>query len=300
MIHIESSGKGTRVFAPAKLNLFLEVLGKRPDGYHELETLMVATDWFDELTFENDPTGRITFECDDPALPTDGSNLVVRAAERLRDELGEAHGARIKLQKTIPAEAGLAGGSSDAAATLLGLAELWGRTASLEHRIEAIAAEIGSDVPFFTRRVPAAICRGRGERVEPLPMTTTLELVIICPFMGVRTADAYARVSVPSQPRPIAPVMDALESGDTAGLGRLLFNRLQPAAESLAPALEGVREAMAQLDSEFFGSAMSGSGSAYFGLARSRTAARTAASTLERLGLGRVRAVTCGPRDHLA
>ncbi len=116
---------GVEVLAPAKLNLFLEVLGRRPDGYHEVETLMVAVDLFDRLTFRDSPSGEITLRCDDPSLPTGSENLVVRAAERLRDDSGQGRGAHIDLRKSIPAGAGLAGGSSDAAAALEGLDRLW-------------------------------------------------------------------------------------------------------------------------------------------------------------------------------
>src|SRR4029077_4800359 len=112
---------GVEVLAPAKLNLFLEVLGRRPDGYHEIETLMVAVSLYDTLTFTDDPPAAISLRCSDPALPVGSDNLVVLAAERLRASAGCHRGARIVLEKTIPMQAGLAGGSSDAAATLVAL-----------------------------------------------------------------------------------------------------------------------------------------------------------------------------------
>src|SRR5258708_30111470 len=116
---------GVEAIAPAKLNLFLEVLGKRADGYHEIESLMVAVDLYDTLTFLDEPSGRITLRCDDPSLPTGPENLVVRAAERLKVETGCRRGAMIDLHKAIPAQAGLAGGSSDAAAAREALDRLW-------------------------------------------------------------------------------------------------------------------------------------------------------------------------------
>src|SRR5512135_520820 len=155
---------GVEVLAPAKLNLFLEILRKRPDGYHELESLMVAVDLFDTLTFTADPSGAITLRCDDPTLPTDRRNLVVKAAERLKAESGCPRGATIELRKAIPAQAGLAGGSSDAAATLAALDRLWELRTPPGH-LDALAGEIGSDVAFF-RHAPIAVCRGRGECVE--------------------------------------------------------------------------------------------------------------------------------------
>ena len=164
---IRSIAGGVEVLAPAKLNLFLEVLG-RPghDGYHEVESMMVAVNLHDSLTFTDDPSGKISLRCNEPTLPVGGDNLVVMAAERLKASAGSLRGARIVLEKAIPAESGLAGGSSDAAATLVALDRLWGLDLPRE-RLLALAAEIGSDVTFFIHGT-AAVCRGRGERVEPV------------------------------------------------------------------------------------------------------------------------------------
>ncbi len=287
------------IFAPAKLNLFLEILGRRPDGYHELETLMLAIDLQDRLTFADEPSGRIDLRCDDATLPTGPENLVVRAAERLRDDAlasGRAArplGATIELHKAIPAEAGLAGGSSDASATLKALDQLWELRTPTD-RLDELAGEIGSDVTFF-RHAPAAICRGRGERVERVGLPGVYHFVLICPPMGVRTADVYNNLNPPESPEPIGPVLDAFRSGDPGQLGPRLFNRLQPVAERIQPALGRVRQALEALGPSLDGHLMSGSGSAYFGLARDGDAAREAARRLESLGLGRVRVVTSGP-----
>ena len=282
------------VLAPAKLNLFLEVLGRRDDGYHDIESLMVTVDLCDTLTFEAAPAGRIEFRCDDPRLPTDSTNLVVRAAELLQRRLrsGSELGARITLTKVIPAEAGLAGGSSDAAATLAGLGRFWGLDLTSD-QLDALAAEIGSDVTFF-RHGPVAICRGRGERVEPLALPGAFHFVLACPPVGVSTAAVYRRVVAPDRPRSIRAVSEALAAGQTEALGRELFNRLQPVAESLVPSLGTVRDALTSLVPPLHGHLMSGSGSSYFGLAPDRTAAEDAAKRLETLGLGRVQVVTCG------
>jgi 4-diphosphocytidyl-2-C-methyl-D-erythritol kinase len=290
-------GVGVEALAPAKLNLFLEILGRRPDGYHEIETLMVAVDLHDRLTFADDPSGAVTLRCDDPALPTGGDNLVVKAAERLKAATGCPRGATIGLSKAIPAQAGLAGGSSDAAAALVALDRLWGLHTGPE-RLADVAGEVGSDVAFFLH-APAAVCRGRGERVEPVPFSAALHFVLVCPPVGLSTADVYRNLNPPDRPRPVGPALAALTSAKDAGtapLGRSLFNRLQPTAEALCPALGRVREALAALSpSHLDGHLMSGSGSAYFGLARGRDAAESAAGNLQTLGLGRVRVVTCGP-----
>ena len=284
---------GVEVLAPAKLNLFLEISGRRADGYHEVESLMVAVDLHDTLRFTDDPSGAITLRCDDATLPTGADNLVVKAAERLKAASGVSRGVSIELRKAIPAQAGLAGGSSDAAATLRALDRIWDLRTPAD-RLDALAGEIGSDVAFFNH-APAAICRGRGERVEAVALPSMLHFVLVCPPVGLSTAAVYRNLKPPERPRPIGPILEALAGGRPAQLGRSLFNRLQATAEALEPALARARDALTDLGPSLDGSLMSGSGSAYFGLARDRDAADAAARRLEPLGLGWVRVVTCGP-----
>lgn len=294
MIVSESDGLA-RILAPAKLNLFLEILGRRPDGYHELETLMVAVDLYDTLTFADDPSGQIVLTCDDPGLPAGRDNLVVKAAELLKEASGCSRGASITLEKQIPVRAGLGGGSSDAAAALVGLDRLWGlQTPGAE--LDALAGALGSDVAFFLHG-PAAVGRGRGERVESVGLDRRLDFVLVIPPIGVSTADVYQNLereqTPPERPRPIGPVLEALAHGGPADLGGCLYNRLQPTAERLRPELSRVRDALAELcPSPLGGCLMSGSGSAYFGLACDRNAAEDAAGRLLALGLGQVRVVT--------
>ena len=290
---VRSIAGGVEVLAPAKLNLFLEVLGRRPDGYHEIESLMVAVSLYDTLTVLDDPSGALSLRCSDPTLPVGSDNLVIQAAHRLKAASRCSRGARIELIKAIPARAGLAGGSSDAAATLAALAQLWDLRIPAEQR-DALAAELGSDVPFFNHG-PAAVCRGRGERVESVPLNNTFHFVLVCPPIGLSTADVYRQVTPPEQPQPVRPLLEAMARGGSADLGRSLFNRLQPVAEALRPDLARVRTALANLGPLLDGSSMSGSGSAYFGLCRPSVAARHAADILQPLGLGWVRVVTCGP-----
>jgi 4-diphosphocytidyl-2-C-methyl-D-erythritol kinase len=187
----------------------------------------------------------------------------------------------------------LAGGSSDAAAGLMALNRIWdlGMPAPA---LDAVAAEIGSDVAFFLHG-PSAICRGRGEQVEALAMRRHLHFVLVVPEVGLSTADVYRSLQPPERPRPIGPASLALARGEPDALGRSLFNRLQPVAETLRPDLVRVRDALANLDPPLAGFLMSGSGSAYFGLGRDSAAAHRAAEDLKPLGLGWVRVVTCGP-----
>src|SRR5262245_53525263 len=183
---LHRAGTSVRALAPAKVNLFLEVLRRRPDGYHDLATLMVAVGLYDSLSFTANDTGEIRLGCDDPALPTGPDNLVCRAARLLRDRHGVRAGADILLAKRIPVAAGLAGGSSDAAATLAGLNRLW--QLGLDNgELARLGAELGSDVAFFFSG-PAAWCTGRGEIVEPVPMARPLDLVLVSPRVGLSTA----------------------------------------------------------------------------------------------------------------
>jgi 4-diphosphocytidyl-2-C-methyl-D-erythritol kinase len=281
------------VLAPAKLNLFLEVLSLRPDRYHEVETLMVTVDLYDHLTVTALDSGPIDLDCDDPTLPVGSDNLVIKAADRLKAAAGCSRGAKIALKKVIPAQAGLAGGSSDAAATLVALNAVWDLRMPVPS-LGAVAGEIGSDVAFFLHG-PSAICRGRGEQVEPVKHRHPLHFVLVAPQVGLSTANVYQNVRPPETPMPIGPVLGALSHGGPAALGRSLFNRLQPVAETLRPELIRVRDALANLDPPLDGFLMSGSGSAYFGLGRDPAAANRAAEALRPLGLGWVRVVTCGP-----
>ena len=294
MIVRPAAGGGLEALAPAKLNLFLEIHGRRADGYHDLESLMVAVEGLhDVLTFADDPSGRISLRCDDPTLPTGSENLVVKAAEALKAAAGTDRGVSIGLRKAIPAQAGLAGGSSDAAATLTALDLLWDLRMPPD-QLDALAGTIGSDVAFF-RHGPAAVCRDKGDVVEPRALPGDLTFVLVCPPLGVGTADVYRRLTPPERPRPIGSFLDALASGDPRAIGAGLFNRLQPVAETLCPALIRVRDALAALGNILDGHLMSGSGSAYFGLARDPGAARIAAARIAALDLGRVRVVTCRP-----
>jgi len=177
--------------APAKVNLSLRILGKRSDGYHEIESLMVPLTLADTLEISPDAAPGIAFTCGDASLPTDDSNLVVRAARRFFETTGIPAAVRIHLEKAIPHGAGLGGGSSDAATALSGLNAAFG-SPLVPKAIHALASEIGSDVPFFLAR-SAAVCRGRGELVEAVSFPAVLPLLLIKPDFGVPTPWAYSR-----------------------------------------------------------------------------------------------------------
>ena len=273
---IQRRPSGVEIRAPAKVNLFLEVLAKRPDGYHDIATLMTAVSLYDTLEFTEEPS--LELRCDDPSLDCGPTNLVCRAAERLRQHTGTKRGARIHLRKRIPMAAGLAGGSSDAAATLAGLNELWGLGLKSE-ALARIGSEIGSDVAFFFA-TPAAWCTGRGEIVTSVKLARPLDLLLVCPPMGLATADVYRNVTVPQRPESGDEIRQAAAAGDVEEMGRRLHNRLQPAAEKLCPPIAAWQSRLEQLHP--VGTAMSGSGSSLFALCRNRLEALAIARELRR------------------
>jgi 4-diphosphocytidyl-2-C-methyl-D-erythritol kinase len=298
-------GQSLVVQSPAKLNLFLEVLGVRSDGFHELETLMVTVGIFDTLSFTEEVSGRIRLRCSGAAAValadfdsssadnTGGDNLVVKAAHLLRKHSGTDRGVRIKLFKRIPLESGLAGGSSNAAATLMALNRLW-RLDLPAAELQQLAAQLGSDVGFFLGDKPAAVCRGRGEVVEPLCVPAGLHFVVVRPPSGLSTAAVYRRCKPALEPSTSSKLAACLRQGRLADAGQCLYNALQPPAEEINPDVAKLRTEFAKLP--VLGHQMSGSGSAYFGLCGNRRQAKAIAGRLRSAGLGRVFVAQSGPQ----
>lgn len=275
--------------APAKVNLFLELRGKRPDGFHDLETLLAPVDLADTLEVRAVPGHDIHIECDTPGVPVDDRNLVAKAADALAAFTGERFGVRVRLTKRVPHAAGLGGGSSDAAAMLVALNHIFGLNLPLE-TLMLVAGRVGSDVPAFLTS-PAAWCTGRGEVVTPAPVGGELFLVVVKPDAGLSTAAVYARCTVPSDPVSGSAVRAALAAGDVRGIAAGLFNRLEEPAFALLPEAAAVRDRLR--DAGALAALVSGSGSSVFGLCASAAdAARVAGSVL---GSGRVFAVKVGP-----
>ncbi len=231
----------------AKVNLSLRVLGRRADGYHELDTVFQAIDLADRLTAEE--ANYLAFLCDDPSVPGDERNLVVQAARSLAERAGMRPAARLVLSKRIPAGSGLGGGSSDAAAAIALLARLWRLPASRGDLAE-VAAGVGSDVPFFLWGGRAR-GTGRGERIAPLPDGPELSLIVLLPPFPVATAAVYARHSSSSAGRTAEP-----PAGPFGG------NDLTPSVLAVEPRMENYLSIMRGLGP----AQISGSGSAIVGL----------------------------------
>jgi 4-diphosphocytidyl-2-C-methyl-D-erythritol kinase len=266
--------------ASAKVNLALEVLGKRGDGYHEIATVLQAVDLFDRLTVETADT--LSLLADDPELPTDEGNLVMRAARLLQKTAGIEKGARIELQKRIPVAAGLGGGSSDAAATLWGLNRLWGLRWP-RARLQDLAVELGMDVPFFLG-TGRAVARGRGERLQTLPGGGGYALVLVNPRTPLSTREVYGRVPAGwhAEPTGTERVIEALRRRNVATLAAALTNNLERVVEPVLPVIGRMKAAL--LAAGALGAIMSGSGPTVFGLARSLDHARQVRSRVTRAG----------------
>ena len=255
--------------AAAKVNLVLEVLGKRDDGYHELVTVMQAVDLSDRITLEAADVVELSSES--PGVPVDGRNLAVKAATALRAAAGVTRGVRITLDKRIPVAAGLGGGSTDAAAVLLGLNRLW-RLRWPVARLEEVATGLGMDVPFFLRG-GAALATGRGERIEPL-RGRSLGVVLVNPRFALSTAEMYGRVT-PEMYTDGGHAKTLCAAGGGRSPARIaasLYNGLQEAAVAMHPVIGRIRAAL--LAAGALGALMSGSGPTVFGVARSFEHAR--------------------------
>lgn len=249
--------------AYAKFNLSLAVLGKRDDGYHEVDTILQSIDLSDRLELTPSDRGGLEVTADAPDVPDGEANLVWRALELLRESCSIEEGMRVRITKRIPARAGLGGGSSDAACALCAANRIWDARlpgGDLEH----LAARIGSDVPFFVRGGTQR-CRGRGERVAPLPDLPLTKWVIVKPEHDLATSDVYARAT-PNLTTASAKsriTQDAVAKRDASGVVAGLFNDLEAAAEELLPEAAQVRAWMGRLGLSH--NVMAGSGSARVG-----------------------------------
>jgi 4-diphosphocytidyl-2-C-methyl-D-erythritol kinase len=278
------------IAAPAKLNLSLAVLAKRPDGFHEIESLMVPVSLADTLhVCRRSAPGvglRVSY-ADELAhgpgavlardVPADGRNLVVRAAELLAAEAGVTSGLDVELVKRVPSGAGLGGGSSDAAAVIQAAARLW-QLDWPTPRLAAAGARIGSDVPWFFAGSPA-IASGRGEMVELVASLPDLSAVIACPATGLSTAAVYGRC-VPDASRrgEAARLVAALAAGGLHAAEPLMFNALEAPARTLSPDIDRLLAALA--DAGGFAPRLTGSGSACFTLTRTLAEAEAIAARL--------------------
>ncbi len=263
-----------------KVNLLLNILGKRADGFHELETVMQPVNFFDDLVFERGGKG-IQLSCSDKNLPVDSRNLVFRAAENFLLVSEISDGVKIHLEKKIPLAAGLGGGSGNAATTLLALNELFGRPLAAEKLFE-IAAALGSDVPFFLQDKPA-LAIGRGEKIQPLekfPALAGTAFLLIHPGFGISTPWAYQNLArfpaaLNGQKGRAQKLVSLLQTADLKMAAREFYNSLEAPALEKFPVLALFQEFLREHGA--LAALMSGSGSTTFAIAENISAAESLA-----------------------
>ena len=271
--------------APAKINLGLHVLRRRPDGFHDIETVFIRIPWSDVLSVE--PSSDLTLSCSDPSLPTDERNLVMKAALLLRRTYGASTGAHFHLEKRIPYGAGLGGGSSDAAAALRLLNDHWSLALG-DDRLARHGLELGSDVPFFLG-AEAALGSGRGEKLEPLidpqtdePFRPAYPLVVVVPEIAVSTAEAYGAIMPRDTGRP--NLKEVVLSRDLERWRRELINDFERPVLRNHPEIAELKKALESAGAGY--AAMSGTGSAVYGFFTDTAAAAAAEEALRLSGHG--------------
>ena len=280
----------------AKVNLYLHVLGKRPDGFHELLTLFERIDLKDTIEIDRIAGSFIEIFCADPRVPQDRTNLAVKAAEAFCQAAGISDGIRITIDKKIPVSGGLGGGSSNAAVVLQGLQQMYGNPLP-EKRLEEIARTLGSDVPFFLHPEPFAVGTGRGDQIQRLDFQPNLWHLLVAPGFPISTKEVY-RAFAASRTSGAGPstglgagltasgadvtlLQAALKSDDFGRIRSLLFNALEPTVEALYPAIMDVKAAI-QTDGGIPCPMVSGSGSTVMALCSSQKEAEKAAESIVR------------------
>ena len=293
------AGRVLEAKAPAKINLFLEVLHRLPDGYHELSSVIVPVDLYDELVFER-TDNQIELLCDDRDVPSGDENLVMKAAKLLRETCNVGAGVRINLKKNIPAGAGLGGGSSDAATTIMALNQIWDLDRPTEEML-SLARLIGADVPVFLYGVQAHV-RGIGHKVSPIENNLErIRFVIAVPHFGVSTGAVYSRaiVPLPEERRSAAGMIEGFLTGDTDLVERNVFNRLQESAFEAEPRLRGFYDDLNEVTNLTI--TMSGSGSSFFTCCGSSEESENAAEAFREIKSVRlVQVVSIVSRNSLA
>lgn len=249
--------------APAKINLSLDVLHKRPDGYHEVEMIMTTIDLADRIELSLLATDTIKITSQNRFVPDDQRNLAYQAAKLLKDRFQVKEGVQINIEKTIPVAAGLAGGSSDAAATLRGLNKLWKLGLSLDE-LAVLGAEIGSDVSFCVYG-GTALATGRGEKIQKLPAPPSCWIVLAKPLIGVSTADIYRRLQLNGVTHPnTTGMIESIRQQDFAGVCKNVGNVLEEVTLNVYPEVAQIKEQMYRFGADAV--LMSGSGPTVFAL----------------------------------
>lgn len=292
-MRIRFSGNQVEIQTPAKVNIFLELHGRREDGFHQLETIISSVSLFDTLRLRPRRDSQIKINVcpqvtqsarsSGPPIPADENNLVYQAIELVRRHVRSnsnperiLSGVDVWIAKRIPVEAGLGGASSNAAGALVGINHLWNCGLALKS-LRRLAAQLGSDVPFFLTG-GSAVCVGRGEQVHPFNCPANLPIVIAKPPIGLSTGDVYRRCTVPPKPFAANRVSEQMSTGKINEIGKQLFNRLESVAGGMTEWIERLKSSFSGINC--LGHQMTGSGSSYFGLFSNQITADRAAACL--------------------
>ena len=268
-----------RIHAHAKINLYLDVISKRADGYHEIETVFHSIALHDDVYLRQRSHGTISIHCDDPQVPTDARNLAYRAAKLLTDYRRGIPGVEIHIRKRIPVASGLGGGSANAAAVLWGMNQLFDLNLT-QPELMRLSARIGADVPFCLLG-GSAIGRGIGEVLTPLPPLDNATIVLANPGFGVPTAWSYDNISFPltKSPKSVKILVCHLQNSELESVAAQLYNRLETTVYSKYPSVAKLKTQLAACPGSF-GALMSGSGATVFALVENQQQANAAVSII--------------------
>jgi 4-diphosphocytidyl-2-C-methyl-D-erythritol kinase len=285
-----SNNKTVKLKTPAKINLFLEILNKRSDGYHNLSTIMQTIALYDELTIESIPQKDIIeLECNNKEVPVDETNIVYKAAKAVKLAFNIKEGVKIYIDKQIPIGAGLGGGSSNAAATIKGLIDLWHiKVKTQDERIKSIASKLGADVPFFLIG-GTALCEGIGDIITPIKSIGKKNVILVNPGFSMSTALVYSRIKFPlTKTRKIHKIHSSFY--DWVLNKDSLFNRLEEFVFPYSPEIEKIKALLIQNGCI---SLMSGSGSTVFAITDSKEHSDKVISNLSKCQWKIYNTITC-------
>ncbi|MFC1703234.1 4-(cytidine 5'-diphospho)-2-C-methyl-D-erythritol kinase [Candidatus Omnitrophota bacterium] len=278
--------------SPAKINLYLDVIRKRSDGYHDIYTIFERINLFDTIRFSKRSRGNITVSSSGNRIPQNGANIAYQAAQLLKEHFSISDGIRIHIQKRIPVAAGLGGGSSNAACVFEGLNRFW-RLGLTQKRIQRLAERIGSDVPFFTLKSSFALGKGRGEQLKKISKLNPLWHILIVPKIALSAKAIYTALDRKKSPKKGKATKMLTKSRKSANMltyalrkhnltlaHKYVMNTLEEPAARLCPSISKIKETMACHGVKTY--ALSGSGPAVFGLVNSRKEAEALKSKIQR------------------
>ena len=265
----------------AKLNIFLKVVNKRPDGYHNLHTLFERIDLCDDIRFSANNTGKIKISCDHPHVPVGPKNLIYKAVEMLRSDFGLKYGVSVNITKRIPVAAGLAGGSSNAATTLLGLNKIWNLSLS-RAKLMQYGKALGSDVPFFLNDCSWGVGVERGDKIKRVSTATKLWHILVVPRIKMYSREVFTQLNLQLTKRDddVNILIRSLKNSNIKKVGALLFNDLESSILNICPRLLNAKKRLQLCELE--GISFSGSGPAIFGITVTKENALRAKMILEK------------------